>query len=156
MNAISTRAHGALDYIIIAVLALAPLLLPLGGTAAALCYVVAIVYLILSLLTDYPLGAARLIPFWVHRAVEAMIAVFMIAAPWLFDFPHAGKGVDVARAFFVIMGILIGLLALLSRRRPASLPGQGAMPPGQGAMPPGQGAMPPGQGATPPGQRGKY
>ena len=114
MDALSHRAHGAFDYIFVAVLALAPLLLPLGPVAALICYTVAIAHLVLSLLTDYPLGAARILPFSVHGALEALTAGFLIAAPWLFGFSEP----MAPRAFFVGSGLTLGVVWLLTSFRP--------------------------------------
>lgn len=113
MNGLSTRAHGALDYIFVAALALAPLLLPLGATAALICYTVAVGHLLVSLLTDYPMGAARVIPFGVHGGIEALLSAFLIASPWLFGFEEC----FASRAFFVAAGLGLGAVWLLTRYR---------------------------------------
>lgn len=113
MNGLSARAHGAFDYLFVAALALAPLLLPLGPTAALICYTVAVAHLLVSLITDYDMGAARVIPFAVHGGIEAAISAFLIASPWLFGFDES----FASRAFFVSAGLGLGAVWLLTRYR---------------------------------------
>jgi uncharacterized membrane protein len=104
MKILNPRAHGYIDYVAVALLALAPSLFGFGGIAATLCYLLAVVQLGMSLVTAYPTSIAKLIPFTIHGAVELATAVFLVAAPWLFGF----AGVDAARNFFIAGGI--GLL----------------------------------------------
>jgi len=40
----------------------------------------------LSLMTKYPLGAAKLIPFKVHGVIEATAGMMTAGAPWMFGF----------------------------------------------------------------------
>ena len=106
MKFLDPRTHGYLDYLAVAVVALAPTLFGFGGVAATICYVVAAMQLGMSLLTAYPLGAAKVIPFTVHGAVELVVAIALVAAPWLFAFSSE----DAARNFFIVSGL--GLLAV--------------------------------------------
>ena len=97
---ISPRAHGLLDAIVVAVFALAPSLLGLAGRAATLCYVLAGVHLAMTLLTDFPAGAARVIPFPLHGTVELIVGIVLpVLGLLLFE--------DTARWFFVAMGVVI-------------------------------------------------
>lgn len=106
MKFLDPRTHGYLDYAAVAVLALAPTLFGFGGIAATICYVVAAMQLGMSLLTAYPLGAAKVIPFTVHGAIELVVAIALVAAPWLFGFSSE----DAARNFFIVSGL--GLLGV--------------------------------------------
>lgn len=104
MKILNPRIHGYLDYVAVALLALAPSLFGFAGVAATISYVLAVVQLGMSLVTAYPASVAKLIPFTIHGAVELVTAIFLIVAPWLFRFGEA----DAARNFFVASGI--GLL----------------------------------------------
>lgn len=110
MRILSARAHGYIDYAVVALLLLAPSLFAFGGVAATICYVAAIAHLALSLLTRYPLGIAKVVPFPVHGAIELAVGIALVAMPWLFNFHF----VENARNFFVIAGISVGVVWLLT------------------------------------------
>ena len=115
MKFLDPRVHGYLDYAAVLLLALAPWLFGFGGTPAVLCYVLAASQLGMSLLTAYPLGIAKVIPFTVHGGVELAVAIFLVVAPWLFGF----DGVDAARNFFIAAGIGLGFVYLTTNYRAA-------------------------------------
>jgi len=103
MKAISPTLHGVLDYLTVGFLALAPTLFDLHGTYATACYVLAAGYLVISLLTNMPLGLMRAIPFKVHGKLELVSALAFLAAPWLFGFADDN---ETARNLFVALGVL--------------------------------------------------
>ena len=115
---INPRIHGIIDYVIVAVLALAPSVFGFGGIAAALCYIIAVAQLGMSLLTAYPLGAAKVIPFPVHGGIELGAGVLAIVAPWLFRFSN----VPAARNFFLVVGIAVAVVWGLTNYKAAELP----------------------------------
>jgi hypothetical protein len=113
---ITTRTHGVLDYLMGALLIVAPYLLGFAdGTAAQWVPQIlgagAIVY---SLLTDYELGAVRLIPMPVHLLLDIGSGVLLAASPWLFGFAD--------RVFWphVILGVLEIGAGIMTRTVPGS------------------------------------
>jgi ABC-type multidrug transport system permease subunit len=118
MKFLSPRIHGYLDYVVVAALLLAPSIFGFGGIAAGLCYVLAVAQLGMSLLTAYPLGALKLLPFTIHGFVEAATAVLLVAAPWLFGFAD----VPEARNFFLASGVVLGVVWLVTDYKAAQLP----------------------------------
>ena len=106
MKVLNPRVHGYLDYAAVLLLALAPTLFGFSGTPAALCYVFAILQGGMSLMTAYPLGALKAIPFTVHGGIELASAILFILAPWLFRFVDIGA----ARNFFLIAGVGLALV----------------------------------------------
>ena len=106
MKVLSPFVHAILDYGLAVAFLLAPSVLDMSTTAAALSHTIGVAYIIVSLLTRYPLGLFKLIPFPVHGVLESLLALGWIAAPWLFGFAEE----TAARNFFVIAGI--GLLAV--------------------------------------------
>ncbi len=97
---LNARVHGILDYVTVAAFALAPVALGFGGTAATLSYALAGIHLAMTLVTAFPLGVAALVPFRLHGTVELVVGVALVGIGALaFD--------DVARGFFVVMGIVI-------------------------------------------------
>ena len=103
MRFLSPTAHGYIDYLFVASLALAPTLLNFVSTAMVFCYTVAGAVLLLSLLTRYPLGVVKKIPFTVHGGIELVASLAVLASPWLFWFAE----IDPARNFFLTSGILL-------------------------------------------------
>lgn len=110
MKFLGPRAHGVLDYIIVVTFLLAPALFGFYGLPATLCYVLAAAHLLLSLLTDYPLGAAKIIPFTMHGALEFVIALALVAFPWLLGFSQ----MPGATSFFVVSGIVVFFIWLVT------------------------------------------
>lgn len=115
MKLLSPKVHGVLDYLAGAALLLAPVLFGITGIAATLLYVFGVVHLAMSIMTDYPLGIAKLIPFPFHGGVELATAIFFIAAPWLFGFADQ----NVAQALFLAFGGTLGLVWLTTNYKAA-------------------------------------
>ena len=106
MKVLSPRVHGYLDYAVVALFLLAPTLFEFRGLPATLCYILALAHAGLTLLTAFPLGIAKIIPFPVHGAIEAVVAVLSLASPWVFGFP----AIEAARNFFLAAGALVGVV----------------------------------------------
>ncbi|HEX8440248.1 SPW repeat domain-containing protein [Archangium sp.] len=118
---LSPRIHGYIDYAAVAMLALAPTLFDFSGLPAVLCYVLAVVQLGMSLLTAYPLGAAKIIPFTVHGSIEAATSILLVVAPLLFGF----SDVRSARNFFIVSGIALFAVWLTTNYKAAGRPVHG-------------------------------
>src|SRR4051794_11835525 len=100
MRMIPTRVHGMMDYLMGAVLIVAPWLLGLRyGPEAWIPVALGAGALVYSLLTRYELGLYGLIPMPVHLGLDAASGLFLLASPWLFGFanhvwiPHVVLGV---------------------------------------------------------------
>ncbi len=106
--------HGVLDYIVVVVFLLAPTLFGLIGFAATLSYLLAGVHLLMTLLTAFPLGVARVVPFPLHGIVELVVGV-VLAVLGLVLF----EGVAMWFYFAMGLGILI-VWALTDYRSPAT------------------------------------
>jgi hypothetical protein len=77
----------------------------------------------MSLLTAYPLGAAKIIPFTVHGSIEAATSVLLVIAPFLFGF----SDIPSARNFFIIGGIALFAVWLTTNYRAAGRPVRGGL-----------------------------
>ena len=118
MKPISSRAHGILDYLTVALFALAPTLFGLTGTAATLAYALAAVHLGMTLITAFPMGVVRVVPFRVHGIVELLVAISLMGIG-MFNF-----GLEqTAGLFYLLVGLVILVVWLLSsyREAPATL-----------------------------------
>ena len=118
MKILSPYVHGILDFVVVIAFALAPTVLGFAGTPRTLCYVLAVVHAAMTLLTAFPLGAIKIIPFPTHCVIELVAAVFIILAPFLLGFTD---GLD-AKYFYVGAGITILVVVLLTDYRAAPPP----------------------------------
>jgi hypothetical protein len=103
MKVIKPLPHAILDYAWAGTMMAAPWLFGFRKNKVATINSVAsgAAILGLSLMTRYPLGAARLIPFPVHGAIETAAGVANSAAPWLMGFSRN----DRARWTHVLSGL---------------------------------------------------
>lgn len=109
MKVITDTNHGILDYVTVALFALAPSIFGFAGTAALISYALAAIHLTMTLLTDMPLGVAKIIPMKLHAMVEMLVGpVLVIGALAL---PGIFSG---GRAFFIAAGVVICAVWLLS------------------------------------------
>jgi hypothetical protein len=109
MKFIPDTTHGILDYVTVALFALAPSLFGFTGTAALISYVLAGIHLTMTLLTDMPLGVIKIIPMKLHALVEMLVGpVLVIGALALPTLVAGGRG------FFAAAGAVIFVVWLLS------------------------------------------
>src|SRR4051812_14003273 len=82
---IDSTLHGATDYTVGTLLMTAfPKIAGIGGTESAnQIRIAGAIHAGYSTLTDYPLGAVKLIPFQAHLAMDAVGAVALAATPFL-------------------------------------------------------------------------
>src|SRR5258706_3213161 len=111
MKILSAHTHGFLDYATIVGFALAPALLGLEGQPKWICYGLAGIHLLLTLLTDFPLGAAKLIPSAVHGLIELIVSVALVILPWVLGFAEN----PAARNFFIAAVGTIFLVWVIDR-----------------------------------------
>lgn len=100
MNFLTRRAHGILDYAVGLLLIGAPLLLGFnhGGAESRVPQLLGVSAIIYSLITNYELGAIKILPFKVHLTLDVLNGLFLAASPWIFGFkdqvwvPHVVLG----------------------------------------------------------------
>ncbi|MBZ5715950.1 SPW repeat domain-containing protein [Nannocystis pusilla] len=104
MRFVPPRVHGVLDYLFAGLFIVAPFWFGFVSRVAQLSsFAFGGAILLLSLLTRYPLGVLRVIPFPVHGGIELVSSVALIALPWLGRFGDT----PVARNFFVATGVIL-------------------------------------------------
>ena len=108
MKVISDTAHGILDYLTVAIFALAPSILGLTGFAALVSYALAAIHLVMTLLTNMPLGVLKIIPMRLHALVEMLVGPVLVVAALV---PTL---LGDKREFFLVMGLVILAVWLLS------------------------------------------
>ncbi len=110
---IGAVAHGVIDYAMVLIFVIGPTVAGFHGKQAAICYALAVVHFLLTVITRFPLGALKTVPFPVHGGIEIAVAVLLVILPWLANF---SAGVH-SRNFFVLIGLLIGVIWLLTDYR---------------------------------------
>ena len=116
VRVIPTGVHGVLDYLASGTNLAWPGLLRLEDAprAALAPRLVGAAGAIYSLLTDYELGALRLLPMPAHLALDAAKGALLAASPWLFGFAKNGRRYWLAH---VIAGASDVLAAMMSKTR---------------------------------------
>lgn len=87
MKFVTKQIHAYLDYPVALALIGLPFLLGLGENspiALQLSVATGVAALILTILTDHQLGVVRIIPYRIHLAVDFLVAIVFILAPFLF------------------------------------------------------------------------
>src|SRR5271169_6095631 len=116
MKVISDTTHGILDYLTVAIFALAPGVLGLTDLAALVSYALAAIQLVMTLLTIMPLGVLKIIPMRLHALVEMLVGPVLVVAALVLPTILGDK-----REFFLVMGLVISAVWLLSSYgRPAA------------------------------------
>lgn len=118
MRFVSTRAHGALDYLTGVLLIAAPYLLGFADGSAAQWLPIALGsgVLVYSLLTRYELGVLRLIPMPLHLMLDAGGGALLAASPWLFGFS------DYVYLPHLLVGLMEIAASIITRTTPDALP----------------------------------
>lgn len=104
--------HGALEYVAGVAFIAAPLLLDYdAGAAVAISIVVGIVVLLVAATTEGPTSLVNALTLSVHVVLDYVLALFLIATPFLFDF----GGETAPTAFFIGLGVVHLLLTIGTR-----------------------------------------
>jgi len=86
---VTKTVHAFLDYPVALSLVGTPFLLGLGhGNPLALWLSVAtgVAAFVLTLFTDHKTGVIRVLPYWLHLAVDRLVGVIFVAAPFALGF----------------------------------------------------------------------
>jgi SPW repeat len=115
MQVIPTRVHGMLDYLVGALLIVAPWLFGFaaGGAETWVPVVLGAGAILYSLFTDYELGVVRRIPMPTHLILDLGSGVLLAVSPWLFGFA------DRVWQPHLIIGLIEIGTAAMTRRVPA-------------------------------------
>ena len=130
MRFIPTRFHGFLDYIVGVVLIAAPWIFQFSDNTAATVVpiVLGVGLIVYSLVTDYELGVARVLPMPVHLLFDIAAGAVLAASPWIFGFADESANVWVPHLLAGIAAVVLGLVTV---KRPGDERSVGA--PGQAA-----------------------
>jgi hypothetical protein len=84
----NSRIHGLLDYLVAVVLIVAPYLFGFanGGPEQVVPQALGALVIVLSVITNYELSLAKLVPYRVHLGIDGVQALFLLLSPWLLGF----------------------------------------------------------------------
>ena len=112
---IPRAVHGAIEYVAAIAFIVVPLLLDYDSDAAvAVSIVVGIVILVAVATTEGPTSLVNQIPIAAHVVLDYLLAIFLIAAPFLFGFADESAPL----IFFIALGITHLLLTIATRFLP--------------------------------------
>ena len=119
---ISTRMHGVLDYVLGAVLLLAPNLFGFAdadGPAVWVPRLIGALAIMQALVTRFELGLVKLMPMKFHLFNDFAAGAFLAASPWLLNFyDSANQRLWVPN---LIAGIGILIVTAMTEKYPRSL-----------------------------------
>jgi len=98
---IPTRIHGMLDYLMGILLIVSPWLFGFSdsNTATWTAVVVGVLIIGTSLITDYELSVANIVPMRAHLGLDVLLGAFLVVSPWLLGFA------DENWWWFVVAGV---------------------------------------------------
>ena len=103
--------HALADYAVGALLVVVAV--AVGGSAGAVGtgIVVGATVLVVSMLTRYPLGVVKVLPFPVHSGGDYLAAALLLVAPWALNFSSGDSGLA---GFYVAAGVAVLLVSLVT------------------------------------------
>src|SRR5438445_4188904 len=96
--------HAIADYAVAAALIVTAAAVGGSDEAVATGIVVGAVVLVVSMLTRYPLGVVKVLPFTVHSAGDYLAAALLVAAPFALGFDGSDGGLA---ALYVAAGAAV-------------------------------------------------
>jgi hypothetical protein len=110
MKLISPTFHGIIDYLFVIFLAASPILFKMDGNLATFTYALAGVHLLLTILTGFPMGLIKVIPFPLHGLIELLVALALIGVSMYFN--HIGDMLGFY--FYIWLAVAILLIFFLT------------------------------------------
>jgi len=103
--------HAIADYAVGALLIIVAI--AVGGSAGAVGtgIVVGATVLGVSMLTKYPLGVYKVLPFTIHSAGDYLAAALLLGAPWVLNFNDGDTGLTV---FYAVAGAAVLAVSLIT------------------------------------------
>lgn len=103
--------HAIADYAVGILLVIVGITVDASAGAHATGIVVGVTVLVVSMLTRYPLGVAKVLPFPMHSAGDYLAALLLVVAPFTLNFWDGDRGVSV---FYLAAGIAVLAVSLIT------------------------------------------
>ncbi len=109
--------HGAIEYVAALAFIVAPFVLGfVAGTAIAASIVVGVIVLFVAATTKGPTSLVDTIPLAVHQALDFLLAVALIAAPFALGFSDETN----PTVFFIGLGVVHLLVTIATKFQPSN------------------------------------
>lgn len=105
---VTKRVHALIDYPVALNLTVTPFLLGLDPLALWVSVATGIAAFMLTLFTDHQTGVIRVLPYWLHVAVDRLVGITFIVVPFVLGF----QGLDAWYYWANGTAVLIVTLAL--------------------------------------------
>ncbi len=104
--------HGIVEYLAAILFIAAPFIFTFDDdTAVAVSVIVGVLVLIVAASTQWRTGLIQSIPVQAHVILDNVLAIFLIASPFILGFSDDGA----AAAFFIVIGVVHLLLTIATR-----------------------------------------
>lgn len=103
--------HAIADYAVGGLLIVVALAVGGESLAVATGVIVGAVVLAVSMLTRYPLGVVKVLPFTLHSAGDYLAAFLLIVSPFALGFTDVAGGLA---AFYVVVGVAVLAVSLIT------------------------------------------
>jgi hypothetical protein len=103
--------HAIADYAVAGTLIVAAVLVGGSTEAVATGIVIGAVVLVVSMLTRYPLGVVKVLPFTVHSAGDYLATALLFASPFALRFNDSDTGLT---AFYMAAGAAVLAVSLIT------------------------------------------
>lgn len=107
---VDRRIHAYIDYPIVAVLVGMPFVLGLGESNPAAKWLsvgVGVAVFVLTVFTDHETGLIRVVPYWLHVAVDRLVGVTFLVAPLALGFAGLDAWYYYANAAAVLAATVV-------------------------------------------------
>lgn len=103
--------HAIADYAVAAALIIVASVAGGSGKAVGAGVLIGAVVLVVSMLTRYPLGVFKVLPFTVHSAGDYLAATLLVVAPFALNFNNSDTGLTV---FYIVAGAAVLAVSLIT------------------------------------------
>ena len=103
--------HAIADYAVAAALIVVPLAAGGSDEAVAAGVVIGSVVAIVSMMTKYPLGVVKVLPFTIHSAGDYLATALLFLSPFALGFDGSDSGLS---AFYLVAGVAVLGVSLIT------------------------------------------
>lgn len=110
MKIISPKVHAVLDYLTVVFLLASPSLFNMESPLSTFTYALAGIHFLLTILTSFPLGLIKVIPFRIHGLIEVAVALVLAGVAFWFKNNNNLTGFY----FYLVLAAIIMIVFVLT------------------------------------------
>ena len=103
--------HAIADYAVAGTLIAVAAIVGGSTEAVAAGITIGLVVAIVSMLTKYPLGVVKVLPFTIHSAGDYLAAALLVVSPFALGFNNSDTGLT---AFYIVAGVAVLAVSLIT------------------------------------------